>query len=215
LNVALVVLAKAPVPGRSKTRLCPPLGPDQAALLAEAALADTLETVASTRAGQRVLALDGPIGAWLPAGFEVIPQRGAGLDERLAAAADDVGGPMLIIGMDTPQAGPGLLDRAMESLLRPGVDAVLGRAADGGWWALGVRRPHPEIFLGIPMSRPCTGQKQEERIRALGLVVRRLPVLRDVDVFGDARAVAASIPGSRFARAVASVAGSVRNGHTA
>jgi rSAM/selenodomain-associated transferase 1 len=213
--VALIVLAKAPVPGRSKTRLCPPLDPDQAALVAEAALADTLDAVASSKADERVVSLEGPTGSWLPEGFEVISQRGAGLDERLAAAAADVGRTCLIIGMDTPQAGRRLLDRAIETLLRPGVDAVLGPAADGGWWALGLRRPDPEVFLGVPMSTAWTGQRQEERLRSLGLATRRLRVLRDVDVFEDARAVAASIPGSRFARAVATVAAPSRDGMVA
>jgi glycosyltransferase A (GT-A) superfamily protein (DUF2064 family) len=99
----LLVIAKAPEPGRSKTRLCPPCSPEQAAALAEAALTDTLRAVAATPADERVLVLDGTPGDWLPEGFRVVPQRGDGLDERLAAAFADAGGPALLIGMDTPQ----------------------------------------------------------------------------------------------------------------
>ncbi len=77
------------MPGRVKTRLTPPFTPQQAADLAEAALADTLATVASAPIVRRVLALQGEPGRWLPAGFDVIGQRGAGLDERIAAALSD------------------------------------------------------------------------------------------------------------------------------
>lgn len=103
----IVIIAKEPVAGRVKTRLTPPYSPAQAARLAEAALEDTLRTAAATPATQRVLALDGLPGTWLPAGFEVIPQRGSGLDERLAAAFADAyrlrPEPMVLIGMDTPK----------------------------------------------------------------------------------------------------------------
>ena len=87
--VHLLVLAKSPVPGKVKTRLCPPCTPEQAADLAEAALRDTLTAVGATPVVRRTVVLDGPVGPWLPAGFEVLPQRGDGLDERLAAAFDD------------------------------------------------------------------------------------------------------------------------------
>src|SRR5205807_5507305 len=89
--VTIIVLAKAPVPGRVKTRLCPPCDPAQAARLAEAALVDTLRAVAAPRWDRRVLVLDGTPGPWLPGRFEVLPQRGDGLDERLAHAFTDVG----------------------------------------------------------------------------------------------------------------------------
>ena len=68
----VLVMAKAPVPGRVKTRLCPPCTPDEAAAITEAALADTLAAVARCGAGRRIIALDGAPGPWLPARFEVI-----------------------------------------------------------------------------------------------------------------------------------------------
>ena len=89
----LIVIAKEPVPGRAKTRLCPPCTPDEAAALAEAALRDTFTAVAAAPAPRRVVVLDGRPGPWLPEGFEVIPQRAGGLAERLAGAFDDVGAP--------------------------------------------------------------------------------------------------------------------------
>ena len=198
-----MVLAKAPRPGRSKTRLCPPCTPRDAAALARAALADTLDAVLATPAARRVLVLDGPVGDWLAPGVEVVAQRGAGLDERLAHAFADVGGPALLVGMDTPQVTAGDLARGLERLAAPGVDAVLGPATDGGYWAIGLREAQPRAFLGVPMSTAWTGRAQHERLRRLGLRVALLPALRDVDRIADARAVAALAPAGRFARALA------------
>lgn len=204
----IVVMAKEPRPGRCKTRLCPPATPAQAAALAEAALADTLAAVAEAPADRRVLILDGRPGRWLPPGFAVIPQRGGGLDERLAAALADVArpgveDPALLIGMDTPQVSPALLGGALARLASPGVDAVLGPAADGGWWALGLRRPDPAATLGVPMSTPGTCAAQRRRLEALGLRVADLVELRDVDAIDDAVAVAGEAPAGRFARTLA------------
>lgn len=205
----LLVIAKEPVPGRVKTRLTPPYTPVQAALIAEAALADTLDAVVSARARRRVLVLDGRPGHRLPKSVEVIPQRGDGLDERLANAFADVEGPAVLVGMDTPQVTPALLDEASRQLATCG--AVFGPAADGGFWLLGLRRPDPRLIVGVPMSRPDTGACQLRRLR--GLRVATLPTLTDVDTAADAVRVAAQAPGTRFADAVrerAATAGSAR-----
>jgi uncharacterized protein len=195
-----MVLAKAPAPGRVKTRLCPPFEPEQAARLAEAALVDTLRAVAATPCRRRVLVLDGAAGAWLPAGFDVVPQRGDGLDERLAHAfADADGGCGLLIGMDTPQVTPVQLAASLRALQRPGVDAVLGPAVDGGWWAIGLRASNPAVFLGVPMSTAHTGAAQWARMNRLGMRTGALTVMRDVDDVDDAVAVARAAPHSRFA----------------
>ncbi len=198
----IVVMAKAPVPGAAKTRLCPPFDLRQAARVAEAALADTLAAVARASVPGTVLAFDGPMGPWVPAGFQVVPQRGRGLDERIATVLADADGPVLVMGMDTPQVTALLLESAIDLLESPGIDAVLGPAADGGWWAMGLRRPVPEAVLGVPMSAPFTGVAQRERLRLLGFRCALLPALRDVDRIGDAVAVAAEVPGSRFAAAM-------------
>ncbi|MFF8573075.1 TIGR04282 family arsenosugar biosynthesis glycosyltransferase [Streptomyces sp. CA-100214] len=194
----LLVIAKEPRPGRVKTRLTPPFTPDEAAALAEASLADTLRAVAATPARRRVLVLDGAPGPWLPPGFDVVPQCAGGLDARLADAFAGCAGPALLIGMDTPQVTPELLDVDFE-----GCDAYFGPAEDGGFWALGLARPDPALPRGVPMSTPVTGAAQRERLLAAGLRVRDLPPLRDVDTAADARAVAALAPHGRFAARLA------------
>jgi glycosyltransferase A (GT-A) superfamily protein (DUF2064 family) len=190
----LLVIAKQPVPGRVKTRLVPPCTNEQAAALAEAALADTLHAVLAVPAARRVLVLEGEPGAWLPPGFDILPQCGGPLDERLAGAFSAVRGPALLIGMDTPQVTPALLTVDWH-----GADAVFGPAEDGGFWALGLRRPDPALLRGVPMSLPHTGAVQRARLAADGLRVTDLPQLRDVDTATDAVAVALQAPRSRFA----------------
>lgn len=193
----LLVIAKQPVPGRVKTRLVPPYTYEQAAALAEAALTDTLHAVLRAPAARRVLVLDGQPGPWLPSGFEVVPQCGGPLDERLAAAFAAVRGPALLIGMDTPQVTPALLTVDWDA-----ADAWFGPAADGGFWALGLRTPDPALLRGVPMSTADTGAVQRARLDDAGLRVAELPELRDVDTVADAVAVARQVPGSRFAARV-------------
>ncbi|TGN79572.1 DUF2064 domain-containing protein [Streptomyces bauhiniae] len=196
----LLVIAKEPRPGRVKTRLTPPFTPAQAAALAEAALTDTLRAVAAAPARRRVLVLDGRPGPWLPDGFEVVPQCAGGLDDRLADAFSRCAGPALLVGMDTPQITPDLL-----TLDFTDCDARFGPAEDGGFWALGLARPEPELLRGVPMSVPETGSVQRERLAAAGLRVRELPRLRDVDTAADAHAVAALAPDTAFAARLAAL----------
>jgi uncharacterized protein len=205
-GVTLVVIAKEPIPGRVKTRLAPAVGAAGAARLAEAALADTLQAVAEAGldGGNRtLLVLDGNPGDWVPPGFSVVPQRGSGLGERLAAAFEDAAGAALLVGMDTPQIDAATLTSACGQLCEPGTDAVIGLAEDGGWWTLGMRAPHPLAFRGVPMSTAGTGAAQLEALASLGLATRELAPLRDVDTIDDAVAVAAESPDSRFAAALA------------
>jgi uncharacterized protein len=204
-NVALVVIAKAPVPGRSKTRLCPPCTPVQAASLAEAALRDTITAIAATPARRRIVALDGERDGWLRPGFELHRQRGDGLAQRLGHALAAAGGPALVVGMDTPQLSARLLLEAARRLTEPGIDAVLGPALDGGYWTIGLRRPDLRVFSGVPMSSSNTCAAQRVRLESLGLQTALLPPLRDVDTIEDAAAVAQAFPNTEFAAALTSL----------
>jgi glycosyltransferase A (GT-A) superfamily protein (DUF2064 family) len=202
----LLVIAKEPLPGRVKTRLTPPFTPAGAARLAEAALADTLHTLLRVPARRRLLVLAGRPGPWLPAGYEVVPQSGGGLDVRIAAAFAHAKGPALLVGMDTPQLTPDSLAPATDPGGWPPRRAWFGPAADGGFWALGLAEPRPDLITGVPMSTPRTGAAQRRRLDEAGLDVRVLPTLRDVDTAADAAFAAGQAPGGRFAAAHAALA---------
>jgi rSAM/selenodomain-associated transferase 1 len=202
-GASLLVIAKDPQPGRCKTRLCPPCAPAQAARLAEAALRDTLDVVFATPAARRVLVLDGDPARWRRPGLQVIAQRGDGLAQRLGHAFADVDGPALLVGMDTPQMTAELLTDGLRALLR--FDAVLGPAPDGGYWSVGLQRPHQDAFDRVPMSCVTTLQRQRERFADLGLLTYEQPPLRDVDTIDDAHAVAREAPRSRFAGVLAGI----------
>ena len=213
----LLVMAKAPVPGRAKTRLCPPATPVQAATLAAAALLDTLGAVRATPGCTPMLAYAGDLTAAVRggdiaaalAGWHLVEQRGDGLADRLAhahraAAQAFPGRPVLQIGMDTPQLTAGVLAEAAGAL--GDAECVLGPATDGGWWALGLRDPRQAAALrGVPMSTAATGALTATALQAAGLVVAPLRTMSDVDDWPAARAMAATAPGSRFAAALAQV----------
>lgn len=214
---ALLVIAKAPVAGLAKTRLTPPASPADAADLAAAALLDTLDAVLATPGVRPVVALTGDVAAAARAGdvaealsrCAVIAQRGDGFPARLANAHADVaarfpGEAVVQIGMDTPQVTPALLAAAVAGLDR--ADAVLGRAVDGGWWALGLRDPRwASVLRGVPTSRADTGKRTRDALADAGRSVLPLPALSDVDTIADVAAVAATAAGTRFAEAAAAL----------
>jgi glycosyltransferase A (GT-A) superfamily protein (DUF2064 family) len=211
VRFCLLIMAKSPVPGQVKTRLCPPLSAGEAAEVAAASLLDTLDAALSTPGAVPVVALAGVVGREdvrdALAECVVIPQRGSTFAERLVHAHADVarfGMPVLQIGMDTPQVTPALLESCAEF-----EEAALGFALDGGWWALGLRDPlHAEALRDVPMSRADTGARTLDALA--GLKVRTLPILSDVDTMADARAVAAQVPRSRFATALTDIAAVAR-----
>ncbi|MCW2683538.1 MAG: uncharacterized protein JWP33_1451, partial [Blastococcus sp.] len=214
----VLVITKAPVPGRSKTRLTPPCTPEQAAAIATAAVGDTLDAVRGTPVARRVVALDGDPADLDLSGCVVVPQVEGDLGTRLAAAfADAMAGPdgdrpTLLIGMDTPQVSPALLADCLARLgaAGPGT-AVLGVAPDGGWWALGLHSPAvADVLPAVPMSRDDTAERTREALVGAGLAVLDLPVLTDIDHFPDAVSVAALCPpGSRTRTVVADVTAAV------
>lgn len=199
-------MAKAPAPGRVKTRLCPPCTPEQAAAIAEAALVDTMRTATASRFDRVVVALDGEPGDWLPDGVHVVPQVAGDFGQRLEAAWSEMRGPALQIGMDTPQLDVEALTAAASALARSAGDAVLGPAADGGWYLLGLHEPVPGAFDGVPMSTSETCAAQRARLEELGVGVLELPTVIDVDEWPDAVTVAAAAPETEFAAAVRQVA---------
>ena len=208
----VIVLAKAPVPGRVKTRLTPPLTDDQAAAIAAAALDDTFRAVlGSTRSTGTVAVFDGDPSPWVPTGIVVIPQVDGGLDRRLPAAFGDVhalhGTAMVLVAMDTPQVTAAMVDEAIDALAQPEVDAVFGPADDGGYWLIGLRALRPDeksydsLFHDVPMSTDGTGAAQRERLLCCGWRVHDVGRLRDIDTIGDIIAVTKAEPRLQVTRA--------------
>ena len=217
MRFCLLIMAKSPVPGQVKTRLCPPLTAEEAADVAAASLLDTLDAALSTPGAVPVVALAGVVRREdvrdALAECAVIPQRGWTFADRLVHAHADIarfGMPVLQIGMDTPQVTPELLESCAEF-----DEAALGFALDGGWWALGLRDPlRAAVLRDVPMSQADTGLRTLEALQGWtrtpgapdGLRVRNLPILSDVDTMVDARAVAAQVPQSRFAATLTEIA---------
>jgi len=211
--VAVLVVAKAPVPGLAKTRLAADVGAEAAAAIAAAALLDTLDAVADAAVAARVVALTGDLeraccGSEIRDRLNeciVIPQRGGDFAERLAHAHADAatatGLPVVQIGMDTPQVTAALLDVCGSAL--SDADAVLGMARDGGWWVLGVRDSGTAACLAdVEMSTSDTGAKTLAALRATGATVALVAELADVDTVDDVDEVRrACLPDSRFVRA--------------
>ena len=205
----VLVMAKAPVPGRAKTRLAVVTGDEVAADLAAAALLDTIAAVAAFPGARGHLALTGDLttasrGPELVAaveGWRVTVQCGATFADRLAAAHLDAGhGPVVQVGMDTPQLTPHLLAGVLHDLA--GHDACLGPAPDGGWWALARHDPAVAAPLArVAMSTASTYDDTRDALLGAGHRVSSTTPLGDVDTVEDAAEVARLVPHTRFAAA--------------
>lgn len=176
----VIVMAKAPRPGRVKTRLAVSLGADAAARLARAFLQDTWHAVSSLPWATPVLAGDSPdMGV---DGATVWPQGEGDLGERLervlSRALED-GTAAIVIGGDTPGLPVERFEWAREALTH--ADAVVGPSDDGGFHLLGLRRCAPGTLRGLPWSDPRTHDATCARLRARGMKVSELPGWFDVD----------------------------------
>ncbi len=198
---AIAVIAKACLPGHAKTRLHPPYSLAQAATIAQACVDDTLDLARALPATRRILFHDGELGATDASEFEVLDQPASGLDARLGFLFDVVDEPLVLIGMDTPHVRAEAVLPAFAD--QPGVDAWLGLATDGGFWALAMRAPDGALLRGVPMSQDDTGALQLGRLREAGLAVRMLPEASDIDTAADLAPAVADAPDGRLARVVA------------
>ncbi|MBD8869824.1 DUF2064 domain-containing protein [Nocardioides sp. MJB4] len=191
---------------------------EAAAGLAAAALLDTLAACRRAFGADRCrLALAGDLTEGVRAdelraalaGWTVVPQRGEDFAARLVeaheSAARDLPGPVVQIGMDTPQVTERMLLDAAEALEEH--DGVLGPAEDGGWWVLGLRDPAQAAAIrDVPMSTRETGAATRTALERAGLRVAGTATLRDVDTLEDARLVAQEAPDGAFAAAWAELA---------
>ena len=186
-------MAKAPRPGEVKTRLCPPLLPADAALLYRSFLLDKISAVAALANAQPVVAYT-PADARtefdaLAPGFSLIPQQGADLGARLhetlqALLAGGHAG-AIAVDSDTPTLPREFLQQAVDSLAGPGPDVVIGPTEDGGYYLIGVRVAHRELFDDMPWSTPEVLDVTLRRAASAGLRVACLPPWFDIDTPDD------------------------------
>ncbi len=191
---ALIIFAKRPVPGRVKTRLSPPLSPEQAAELYRCMLEDILAKTA-TLAGvdKRIFyETDEDAAAFfsgIAAGMSCAPQEGKDLGERMANAFGELiaegYGRVAIIGTDLPDLPLAYVEEAFGLLESGEVDAVFGPSEDGGYYLLAMREPHGELFRDVPWSTGKVLEKSLERANEAGVRVALLPVWHDVDTADD------------------------------
>jgi len=189
---ALIVVAKEPVPGRTKTRLCPPLAPESAAEFYRCLLLDTLALMQRLESADHTVAYT-PAGArdyftcLSPNGFRLVPQVGADLGQRLANALGHHFGlgyrRAVIMNSDGPTLPLACLEEAFAGL--DGADVTLGPGHDGGYYLIGMKRLYPELFQGIDWSTERVVDQTLAACRRLGLSVRMLPEWYDVDLGED------------------------------
>ena len=201
-DAVLVVMAKAPRPGEVKTRLVPPLRPEDAAALHRCCVLDTLEKVS------RLDGVDVALAYWPPdaeAEFDKLwSGEGEGRELRFPQAGRDLGERMLtcfrrvfdagyrcaaLHGTDIPLASAGELARGFERLRRDSADLGLGPTDDGGYYFIGERAVHPEVFEGIRWSAPEVLERTQRRAGALGLRTEEIARARDLDTPEDLRAL--------------------------
>lgn len=186
-------MAKAPVAGEVKTRLVPPLTSAEAAALNICFLRDMVTNIANIAAERRAegLVVYTPVGAEgafqgiLPDRFNFLAQRGESLGDRLCNATDDLlkdgYRSVCLINSDSPTLPRSVLDRAIESLARDGDRVVLGAADDGGYYLIGLKQAHRNLFDRIAWSTADVLAHTVERAAEIGLEVEMLPRWYDVD----------------------------------
>jgi len=191
---ALIVMAKEPSPGGTKTRLSPPLTAREAADLYRCFLLDTLDLMRRVASAQPVIAYAPPEAEpafrdLAPPGFELIPQVGPDLGDRLDRVVADCLRKgyrrAVIVASDSPTIPLATLEQAFAELDDAAVDVVLGPCDDGGYYLVGLKRRCPALFRGIVMSTATVLEETLARAEQQGLRVACLPPWYDVDTFDD------------------------------
>ena len=186
-------MTKAPRAGKVKTRLTPPLTPQEAAALNSCFLRDTAAAIACSAREEPTqgIAVYTPVGAEeeygeiLPADFALVPQRGDALGERLICATEDLFAlgfkAVCLMNSDTPTVPPQVFSQAARLLLAQENSVVLGPSEDGGYYLIGFNKSHPELFKNIQWSTARVLEQTRAKAQECGLRVDLLPPWYDVD----------------------------------
>lgn len=200
-QTAVVIMAKVPEAGSVKTRLCPPLSPQEAATLYYAFLLDKIAQVRRLQAAMPVIAYTPCAGrrffSELAADFMLMPQQGVDLGERLANSlaqllAEGYQG-ALAIDSDTPTLPTAYLQQAVDLIATPKADVVLGPSEDGGYYLIGLHQVHRELFENIAWSTDAVMPQTVQRAMAKGLHIAQLPSWFDVDTPSDLERLRAAL----------------------
>ncbi len=210
---ALAVMARAPVPGKVKTRLQPYLTPEQSASLCLAFLKDALELAASTIGYTPFLFYTPPemeafFRQLIPPSVSLLAQSKGDLGQKMYHIFLKLGGggysPVVVVGSDLPTLQPSHLEKAIVCL--QSCEVCLGPSHDGGYYLIGARGAHKSLFEGVAWSTPTVLQATISRAKAAGLSLGLLDVCSDVDTVEDLRRLRREIerlrqtPGSRVPR---------------
>lgn len=197
----ILIFAKAPIPGRVKTRLAATLGDEKAARLYAALVRHAVATAAEVELSPVRLYVEGsdhPLFAELKKQFDISISEQAGEDlgarmERALRGALSEADYAVLIGCDWPAVDTEYLDRALAQLLE-GAEVVLGPAEDGGYVLIGLRNPQPRLFAEIPWGEAEVLAVTRARCEALGIVPQELPGRYDIDTEVDLRRFCAQSP---------------------
>ncbi|NLH82873.1 MAG: glycosyltransferase [Phyllobacteriaceae bacterium] len=205
-TVAIAIICKTPEPGKSKTRLSPPLAPEQCAAISSCFIRDLSSNIRALAATAPVagVALYTPAGSeerlarLLPDDFAFVPQSDGDLGARLDNGIRDIlargHAGAIVVSSDSPTLPHAYFARAVEHLLAEDC-VVLCPAIDGGYTFIGLSRPHPELFTDMPWSTEVVHARTVEKARALGLPVHELPIWYDVDDRDTLAVLAADLAG--------------------
>ena len=183
---ALIVVAKRPTPGKTKTRLSPPLTPELASALYESFLCDTLDQMRQVDDAQHVIAYLDECDYFqrLAPDFELIPQEGHDLGERLDNALTFYLSRgyqhAVIMDSDSPTLPASYLSQAFQ-VLSNGADVVLGPCDDGGYYLIGLKKPTPRLLREVLMSTPTVAAETMALAKEEGLYLVTLPTWYDID----------------------------------
>src|SRR3954451_14305863 len=203
-DVAIAMVCKTPAAGQSKTRLSPPLRPEEGATLSACFIRDLSATIEEVARGGHVAAYavytpagtETQLRALLPASSRLLLQCEGDLGTRLIAATHELlsrHAGVIFVNADSPTLPASILRAAVEATRRGGV--VLGPALDGGYTLIGLSHPHERLFIDIPWSTPQVHQRTIERAQEIGVSITNMPGWYDIDDAASLRLLQAELAG--------------------